>query len=866
MIQNMKLIGAIIGGLLLTSQIVPVNAKPIASETTSRIKGQSVIEFEKVSQTHLFGTADDLQGIRPRTFSADSSWRNSRFSQNPSSEASEPGVNLQILSRVGAGYTTSGGSFDALVRIEGFLPLWQTPGKDIGFLEPRLALDDHANLGGSLILGYRSYTPNNNRILGGYVAFDGRGTDDSSFFQIGTGFESLGDVWDFRFNAYAPIGSRNQVVNDSFSDTGLQTSTRFQDHLLLLDRFRRQTRILQTETSLGGFDAEVGLRLAHWKAGDLRGFGGLYLYGSPNTPEYLGWRLRLFSNITPNVNAGLALQQDDLFGTRLIASIGATFPGIRPNRPLPETDRVRARLAESVVRLPEIAVVAQQNVEVSTFQESQPLINPEEEQPYWFQHVTLGATEGDGTFEKPFGTVQRALNATRQDGNDVVYVKGDANISIPAFTIPERVQVLSQGPRQFLAGLPFPGFPQATVRLPFAATANYADGILVELPFSGDGNFPRVINGVTLSNRTTLAGFRIENSVGNAITGRSISNVELRNNTITNPSERGIFLDDVGGSVILFDNLISGAVGSGPASGQGIFIRNTTTLNAVEVTIAGYQADTNRVGIEITAQGGLVPTPEVPNQVITIGPSSPDNTSIGTYNNVPINNRSSNNRDQGILIQSFDLGSQEVSIVNSTIQNNGAAGIEVNGGTPGGFLATAQEVRILDSLIANNAGAGIDIEANETTAQELNVDGNVIRDNAGAGIQGIVGDTALLEVVTKPEFNSLGIGNNTIAGNGGPGIVFQGTNSDILLIEVNQNRFNSNAAGVDLAVTSNNATRACVMAFSNSGTSTIRLTNNASVTFDVGELGNLSTNNNGATVNLLPNPAAFTNLPRRVCL
>lgn len=864
--QNMKLTGAIISGLLFTSQIVPVNAQPIASETTAGIERQPVIESEKFPQTNLFGTAADLQGIQPRIFPADSSWSTLQFSQNPSTEASKPGFNLQILSRVGAGYTTSGGSFDALTRIEGFVPLWQTPGKDIGFLEPRLALDGNFNVGGSLILGYRSYTPKNNRILGGYIAVDGRGTDSSSFFQIGTGVESLGDVWDFRFNAYAPIGNRNQVVNDSFIDTGLQVSTRFQDHLLLLDRFRRQTRIVQTETSLGGLDAEVGLRLAHWESGDLRGFGGLYLYGSPDTPEYLGWRLRLSSNITPNISAGLTLQQDDLFGTRLIASIGATFPGVRSSGPLPELDRVRARLAESVVRQPEIAVVEQQKVDVSTVQDSQPLINPEEEQPYWFQHVTLGTTEGDGTFEKPFSTVQAALNATRQDGNDVVYVNGNGTVPIPAFTIPDRVQVLSQGPRQFLAGLPFPGFPQATVRLPFSSTANYANGILVELPFSGDSNFPRIIDGVTLGNRTTLAGFRIENSADNAILGRSVSNVELRNNTITSPSERGIFLDDVGGSVILFNNLISGALGSGPTSGQGIFIRNTTTLRAAEVTIAGYQADNNRVGIELTAQGGLVPTVEVPNQVIAIGPSSPNNTSIGTYNNAPSNNSSSNNRAQGILIQAFDLGSQEVSIENSTVQNNGAAGIEVNGGTPNGFLATAQEVRIRNSLIANNAGAGIDTEANETTAQELNVDGNVIRDNAGAGIQGIIGDTALLEVVTKPEFNSLGIGNNTIAGNGGPGIVFQGTNSDILLVEANQNRFNNNADGIDLAVTSNNSTRACVMAFDNTGTSTIQLTNNTSGTFDVGELGNLSVNNNGAAVNLSPNTAAFTNLTRRVCL
>ncbi|MBD0267890.1 MAG: right-handed parallel beta-helix repeat-containing protein [Cyanobacteria bacterium Co-bin8] len=773
---------------------------------------------------------------------------------------------LRVGLRVGAGYTTSGGSFPALGRFEAFVPLWQEPGERLGFLEGRLAVNADENLGGSLLLGYRGYNADANRVRGGYLAVDGRGTRFNDYFEVGTGYESLGETWDFRFNAYLPLGNSQRVINDINVDTGVQTSTRFQGNLLLLETQRQEQRLLQTETALGGFDAEAGYRLAHWDEGDLRGFGGVYLLGAPGFPSYLGWRLRLASNITPNFNAGVALQEDGLFGTRLVFSIGATFPGIRPQGPIAEADTVRARLGEPTVRLPEIAIAYQEDSFFTSEQTSQPLMNPEEDQPYWFQHVTLGTGGGDGTFENPFGAVQSALNATRQDGNDVVYINGDSDIAIPAFTIPERVQVLSQGPRQFLAALPFPSFAPATARLPFSPTANYTDGIVVELPFSGDGNFPRIENGVTLGNRTVLAGFRVENAGGNAITGSNIRNVELRNNTLTNPAERGIFLNDVGGSVVLFDNTVTGAAGTGPDSGQGILIRNTTTLNSNEVTIAGYRADNNRVGIELTAAGNLFPA-EVPNQVITLGPSSPVNTSIGTSGGVAVNNSASGNREQGILIQANTLGSQEVAIEGAAISSNGAAGLEIVSGTPGGSLTAFQEVQIRESAIANNTGAGIRIEANETAEQEFNIDGNQIVNNGGAGIDSVSRNSSIQEFVAKPEIDSQGIGSNIITGNGGPGIVVSSTNADVLLLEASQNTFGNNASGSpDLQVSSNNSARTCAIVFNNTGATVLEFNNNSSLVYQISNLSSLSFDNGGAAVTLNPSAATFTDISSRTCL
>lgn len=778
---------------------------------------------------------------------------------------SETAVDLRVRPRVGAGYSTASGSYPALGRFEAFAPLWQTVGENLGFVEGRLLVNSDNTTAGGALLGYRGYNPAGDRIRGGYLGLDVRGTAASTFYQLGTGYESLGRDWDFRINGYLPLGDRDRTISDLTTDTGLITATRFQGNLLLLETQRQRQRLLERESALGGFDAEAGTRLARWETGDLKGFGGLYLQGAPSLGSYIGWRLRLAADITPNFSTGLALQGDGLFGTRLVLSVGATFPGIRPAGAIPEPDQVRARLGEPTARQPEVGVFFATESEVSSEQDTQPLQNPEESQNYRFTHVSLGRVGGDGTAENPFGTVQEALNATVGDGNDVVYVDGAADVLIPALTIPDRVQLLSQGPRQQLAGLPFPNFDITPTRLPFSNVVNYTSGIVVELPFSGDGNFPRM-EGVTLGNRTVLAGFRFEDVPDNAIFGNNIRNVELRNNTITNPGQRGIFLDDVGGSLILFDNVANGALSVDPDSGQGIFIRNTTSDNAAEITIAGFQADRNRVGIELAALGTLAPA-EAPNQIVTIGPSNPANTSLGLSPGATLTNSASNNREGGVQIVVTDLGTQEVTLRNTTISNNGGDGLTIIGGTPGGALTSFQEVQVRDSVLNNNDGAGIWIEANEFTTQEFNLDGNQIINNDGPGVVSIANDFALQEFVAKTELNSLGIGNNLISGNGGPGLFFTTANAETLLIEAFQNQFVNNMGG-DVEVTADNTTRVCFIAANNTGSPSITLNNNTAGEFQVGNLPNLAANNDGANVtfNLSPPATTFTNIDRQICL
>ncbi|NET38250.1 MAG: right-handed parallel beta-helix repeat-containing protein [Cyanothece sp. SIO1E1] len=572
---------------------------------------------------------------------------------------------------------------------------------------------------------------------------------------------------------------------------------------------------------------------------------------------------------TENLNFGVAVQGDPTFGTNVVFSVGANLPRRRSKRRLEGIDRVIARLGDTVSRTNSITVDFQDDSEIITEASSQPLMNPEEEEDFRFFHVDLtAASGGDGTFESPFNTVEAALNATVMDGNDVVLVNAgitpDAN-PIPAFTIPERVQVLSTGPTQLLNGIAnFPGFEVTDGRSLFSTEVDLPGVIVVALPTTGDGNFPLITGGgpdlVTLSDRNVLSGFRLDGAAGNSIVGRDITDTELRNNVITNSGERGIFLDDVGGSVVLLDNVVTGSVGADDSidpSGQGIFIRNTTTLNAVDALIAGFQLENNRVGIELAAVGSSIGDDiNVPSQIVEIRDSITNTNSEGLSDGVIIDNTISGSLDQGLLIKAEDLGVQEVTfdsgtisnsgaqgvlieadttgvqeitISNSQINNNGGAGLEVDAGTLDAFFLGTQEIFVLSNVIEENVGAGIDLEGNGVSPQEFVIDANLIQNNGGAGIVSVANNATLQEFVTDPDSGSMGIANNSILNNGGQGISLTANDVSVVAADIQNNVLLGNVTGgaPDLEVASNVVADdggACAVLFNNTAAGGIQLT------------------------------------------
>lgn len=140
-----------------------------------------------------------------------------------------------VQPRIGIRYNTEGAGFDPYVNFEGFLPLHQTPGQDLIFIDSRLILATPTSaLGGNVNLGYRFLDATKTWIYGAYVAFDYRNTGASTFNQVGLGVEGLSEGLDFRVNGYLPVGNSRNLTASGLSGT----NPIFQQNLLLIDRLQ----------------------------------------------------------------------------------------------------------------------------------------------------------------------------------------------------------------------------------------------------------------------------------------------------------------------------------------------------------------------------------------------------------------------------------------------------------------------------------------------------------------------------------------------------------------------------------------------------------------------------------------------------
>lgn len=636
----------------------------------------------------------------------------------PTAPATAP-TQFVIPARAGAGYNTSSGGYEGFGSFQGFIPLYQTPGQDLVYLIGRLLLDNDANLGGNLLLGYRVYNPGANRIYGAYLSYDNRDTGSNVFSQLGLGFETLGDVWDARLNAYVPLGDPRQTVSERVFNTGTQISgLQFQNNFLLLSGNQSQQTIRDLEALVAGFDGEVGVRLWRFSnGGDVRGYAGLYYLAAGDTS--FGVRGRLEARPLDNLTVGVGVQHDGIFGTNVFASVALSFPGSRSR--VAGGNSVLARMGEDPVRINAIAIDHQQEVKNTSSTFNTLLTNPATGQPYVFQHVTLGVSGGNGTFENPFGIVQSALDATRSDGNAIVYVQAGSNPGIPAFTIPDRVQVLSTGPIQ-----------------PLAATLSGQSLLGFQIPLSGSGTFPNVNGTVTMRSDTVLSGFTITSATGPGVTFTNVNGVEVRDNLIRNTAGAGIL-----GNGVAIANLTRNQITS--AQDQGIYIQNVGTANVIDNSVANTRAGTTTIGNPITGD-------------ITIGSITiPNPGSI-----IPLPS------GQGIVIATT---TGDANLARNTVTGTGTQGIVL--------LNARGNATIVDNNVANTVGNDFPVNVptigniTVTTGQGIVISGiNGNLDVSRNTVNAVRGQGITVAGVTN---GTTTVGNNTVRNTVDQGMVVAGT-------------------------------------------------------------------------------------------
>ncbi|MEQ8381868.1 MAG: right-handed parallel beta-helix repeat-containing protein [Coleofasciculus sp. A1-SPW-01] len=602
---------------------------------------------------------------------------------------------LQIKPRWGIGYSTSGAGYDGFTRLDSFLPLLQNPGSTLTFLEGRLQLDNSANVGGNLLFGHRFYNQSLNRIFGGYLGFDRRDTGNSTFHQLGVGLETLGEVWDVRLNGYFPLGDTRDLVDETAFDTGFQLTDRFfSDHFLVVQGQRQRGQVRHFEAAMTGFDLEVGARLAQWgEGGGLRGYGGLYYYDATGSDSSLGWRMRLEVQPTDSLNFGVALQEDQIFGTNVIVSVGAIFGKTRSSG----NASILSRLGDGVERISSITVDSQTESDFFSEDITTAATNPQTSEPYIFQHVNLGASGGNGTVETPFGTVDSALAATRSDGNDIVYVQAGTNPGIPAFTIPDQVQVLSTAPIQQLDTVEFER---------------------VQLPLSGAGVFPQVMDTVTLGNNTVLSGFTITGVTNPGIVARGIQNGEVRDSMITSSSQAGVLLENTGGLISFTNSAITGngVPSLSVTSVNDVAIANSTLTStnsategiSIDAVSGNFDISDSTITITNPTSNGILATAIEGTATISANPGSLITTE-GNQAGISLTESIGEINLSGVTVESTEGAVVEVSNINNGAIANSTL-TSTNSATEGIYLDTVDgNFEISDStiMIGNPTSNGI---------------------------------------------------------------------------------------------------------------------------------------------------------------
>ncbi|MBT9314084.1 right-handed parallel beta-helix repeat-containing protein [Leptothoe spongobia] len=699
-----------------------------------------------------------------------------------------------ISPRVGVDFNTprNGDDERSFGRVTGFIPLWQTPGNGLTFLDTAVRLNSTGELGGTVTVGQRFLQ--GDVVLGGHLSYDIRDTGNNTFNQLGLGVEAFGDLWDIHLNGYLPVGDTQDSAGSSGSSTSQITDTQFQGNQLVFITTGGGSEFL--ESAWGGVDLDAGMQLADWDDwGQLWGYGGVYYHG-----DAIGGRLRVDHRVQDWMRLGLGVQSDDNFGTRGFFSIGFSWGG--GSNDSSDKESLWLRASESVTR--NSSIVVKESEVVTAAGGIEVAINPATGQAYTFQHVIPDSTSttGDGTIENPAANV----NLVTVQAGDIIYVReGDSRTNpLAPFTVPAGVVAISDANLETIAtqsgDVTLPGSGTGILPLVDATGSNAgitltggnnrlsgfeitgandvnifvnsSDNALIENNFSrddlDDGIDVFASNGVTLRNNT------ISNSGDDAIDLESSDNAVIQNNTITNVVEAGIQLF-TSASATIEGNSIAGAdfgifaSESNNAQIQGNTISNIA-FSGIEIaesnaaTVTGNTiSNSDEFGIFIdTSDSTLV-------QMNQITDSTLSGIELTTATNTSLIRNTINNSGSGAIVA---FGSDTIVLQNNQVTDT-ATDITADSIAGAIFLQeVVGTVNVTDNMITGTTGTnqfdgqGIAI-GNSTGDIALTIDNNDINNNQGDGI-GI----ALIDIFTPGPGDGtadIAITNNRISNDGATG-------------------------------------------------------------------------------------------------
>ena len=666
------------------------------------------------------------------------------------------------------------------------LPFLLGSGEDVLFVDGRGLVTDQGRGGASAGVGYRSFDANLNRIYGisGWVDYD-QGTS-RDYRQAGVSFESLGTWMDFRVNGYIPFGNESNLVSSSLIGDPF-----FSGSNLLINQ-----RTL-TESAYRGVDAEIGGPLPLLGRYGVSGYVGGYWMDSKTDETAAGPRVRIEANVTDNFRVNVTASDDKVFGTNAWVNMNFTLPDGRPRRWF-RPKEVEDRLLGTVYR--------SYRVQTNTRIDVNP--TPVLVAPPGTPNLAQGAagtpvtaifvdpdrlTNGDGTFERPFNTLQGFANTPN---TTLVIVDGSAasrtvNGSITLFGDQKLLStsILAAGGVQLNTNL-------GLITLP--SLAGFGDATPVSPVFTS----PNGGTLVTLAGANTeVAGFTFDGSTANAaipnstaISGSNLVDFNIHHNTFQN-YRNAVVLNNATGVGLFQANTLIGTPGTSidgfrlANSGTGLldlFVNTSTPLAGSTLPAQGNNISGNDgAGVSITARNRAVINAHIEgnnisnngNGVILDAAATRSVINASIANNIFDGNRGEDRNRNGILDPGEDLNGDGV----------------LNSGNGVLLMANASTINAAQLGEDTNANGRLDLSEDTNSngrldpSEDLNGNGmlDVSEDTNGNGTLNAGEDTngnGLLDVPTE-DLNGNGIldAGEDLNGNGTIDVIVEDTNRNGVL-------------------------------------------------------------------------------------